>query len=148
LQIDWPSLIFCFFCDAQPNFWTVRRSLNRNLYGRYPKDSKFKNSEYEVHQVGLKDYGSQNFSFLAFIGTELVSRQISSGNGAWQTEKFFSLKSCFLAIKSPKTWKSAIKKFHFSRHETNTSLIFHMWHVKNDLILFWKFEVWITYRFS
>jgi hypothetical protein len=35
------------------------------LYGRYPKDSKFQNSEYEVHQVGPKDYGSQNFSFLA-----------------------------------------------------------------------------------
>jgi hypothetical protein len=39
-------------------------------------DSKFQNSEYEVHQVGPKDYGSQNFSFLAFIGTELVSIQI------------------------------------------------------------------------
>jgi hypothetical protein len=56
----------------------VRRSLSRNLYGRYPKDSKFQNSEYEVHQVGPKYYGSQNFSFLAFIGTELVSRQISA----------------------------------------------------------------------
>jgi hypothetical protein len=43
------------------------------------------NSEYEVHQVGPKDYGSQNFSFLAFLGTELVSRQIL-------------LKSCLLAI--------------------------------------------------
>jgi hypothetical protein len=29
---------------------------------------KFQNSEYEVHQVGPKDYGSQNFSFLACKG--------------------------------------------------------------------------------
>jgi hypothetical protein len=30
-------------------------------------------------KIGLtKDYESQNFSFLAFIGTELVSRQISA----------------------------------------------------------------------
>jgi hypothetical protein len=36
--------------------------LSRNLYGRYPKDSKFQSSENEVFQ---------NFSFLAFIGTEL-----------------------------------------------------------------------------
>jgi hypothetical protein len=35
-------------------------------------------TEYEVHQVGPKNYGSQNFSFLAFIGTELVSRKISA----------------------------------------------------------------------
>jgi hypothetical protein len=83
-----------------------------------------------VHQVGLKDYGIQNFSFLAFKGEAVGVTQIPSHTGAWQTENFFSLKSCFLAIKSPKTWKSTIKKFHFSRHETNTSLIFHMWQVK------------------
>jgi hypothetical protein len=29
----------------------------------------------KLAQVGLKDSGSQNFSFLAFIGTELVSRK-------------------------------------------------------------------------
>jgi hypothetical protein len=52
--------------------------LSQNSYGRYPKDSKFQNSEYKVHQVGPKDYGSQNFNSLAFIGTELVSRQISA----------------------------------------------------------------------
>jgi hypothetical protein len=78
---------FLFFCDAQPNFWTVRRSLSRNLYGRYPKDSKFQNSE--VHQVGPKDYGSQNFSFLAFIGTELVSRQIFPTATARDRRNFF-----------------------------------------------------------
>jgi hypothetical protein len=49
--------------------------LSRNLYGKYPKDSKFQNSR--VHQDGPKAYVSQNFSFLAFIGTELVLRQIS-----------------------------------------------------------------------
>jgi hypothetical protein len=59
-----------------------------------------------------------------------VETNFCNGNGAWQTENFLSLKSCYLAMKSPKTWKSAIKKFHFSHHETNTSLIFHMWQVK------------------
>jgi hypothetical protein len=48
--------------------------------------------------------------------------------------KKLSLKSCFLARKSTKTlaktWKSAIFFFRFSRHETTTSLIFHMWQVK------------------
>jgi hypothetical protein len=52
------------------------------------------------------------------------------GNGAWQTENFLLLKSCFLAIKSPKTWKSAINFFHFSHQYT--SLIFHMWQVKKS----------------
>jgi hypothetical protein len=62
------------------------------------------------------------------------------GNGAWQTENFLLLKSCFLAIKSPKTWKSAINFFHFSHHETNTSLIFHMWQVKIEELAqpYWK----------
>jgi hypothetical protein len=31
----------------------------------FPKDSKFKISEYEMPQVGLKDSMSQNFSLLA-----------------------------------------------------------------------------------
>jgi hypothetical protein len=77
-----------------------------------------------VHQVGPKDYGSQNFSFLDFIGTELVLRQISATATATARDR-------------RKTWKSAIIFFHFSRHETNTSLIFHMWQVKNsDFTLF------------
>jgi hypothetical protein len=42
--------------------------------------SKFQNSEYEVHQVGLNEAGSQNFSFLALNTAELVARQISSKN--------------------------------------------------------------------
>jgi hypothetical protein len=49
----------------------------RNLYGRYPKDVKFQNSEYEVHQVSLKYSGSQNFSFLAFKG-EAVSFRVTT----------------------------------------------------------------------
>jgi hypothetical protein len=48
------------------------------LYKKNPKDSKFQNSEYEVHQVGPKDYVSRNFRFLAFKGTDLVSRQITA----------------------------------------------------------------------
>jgi hypothetical protein len=68
--------------------------LSRNLYGRYPKDFKFQNSEvhgmrYEVHEVGSKDYGSQNFSFLASIGTELVSIQISATATARYRRKYF-----------------------------------------------------------
>jgi hypothetical protein len=38
------------------------------LYGRYLEDFKFQNSEYRGLQVGPKDSGSQNFSFLAFKG--------------------------------------------------------------------------------
>jgi hypothetical protein len=51
----------------------VRRSFSRNLY---LYDVKFHNSEFEVHQVGLKDYGSQNFSFLAFMGEVVGVAQI------------------------------------------------------------------------
>jgi hypothetical protein len=39
--------------------------LSWNLYGRYPKDVKIQNFEYEVHQVGPKDSSSQNFSYPA-----------------------------------------------------------------------------------
>jgi hypothetical protein len=42
--------------------------------------SKFQNSEYEVHQVGSYQAGSQNFSFLALNTAELAARQISSKN--------------------------------------------------------------------
>jgi hypothetical protein len=40
--------------------------------GTLIKDSEFQNSEYEV-QVGQKDSGSQNFSFLAFKGEAVFS---------------------------------------------------------------------------
>jgi hypothetical protein len=42
--------------------------------------SKFQNSEYEEHQVGSNEAGSQNFSFLALNTAELAERQISSKN--------------------------------------------------------------------
>jgi hypothetical protein len=38
--------------------------------------SKFQNSEYEVHQVGQKYYGSQNFSFLALKAEPVGEVQI------------------------------------------------------------------------
>jgi hypothetical protein len=44
------------------------------LYGKYPKDVKFQNSEYRGHRVGPKDSESQNFNFLAFTG-EAVGKQ-------------------------------------------------------------------------
>ena len=82
-QIKVPSdLFYDEFC-SRFNF------LSQNLYGRYPQDSKFQNSEYEVHQVGPKDSGSQNFSFLAFIQAELVSRQISATATARDRRKKF-----------------------------------------------------------
>jgi hypothetical protein len=55
-----------------------QHNLKKPLSGGYPWEPEFQNSEYEVHQVGPKDCESQNFSFLAFIETELVSRQISA----------------------------------------------------------------------
>jgi hypothetical protein len=54
-----------------------------------------------VHQVGLKYFGSKNFSFLAFKGEAVGVTQISSynGNGRRVTDgKKLSLKSCFLGI--------------------------------------------------
>jgi hypothetical protein len=41
---------------------------------------KFQNSEYEVHQVGSNEAGSQNFSFLALNTAERVAPQIASKN--------------------------------------------------------------------
>jgi hypothetical protein len=78
----------CSSCDAQPNFRTVRRLLCRNLYGRYPKDFKFSNSEYEVHQVEPKDYGSPKF-LLAFRDWSSVETNFCNDNGAWQTDFFY-----------------------------------------------------------
>jgi hypothetical protein len=48
----------------------------------YLKDFKFQNSEYAGHQVGLKDSGSQNFSFLAFKWEAIgVAKIYTNGNG-------------------------------------------------------------------
>jgi hypothetical protein len=41
---------------------------------------EFQNSEYEVHQVGSNEFGSQNFSFLALNTAELAAPQILSKN--------------------------------------------------------------------
>jgi hypothetical protein len=57
--------------------------LCRNLYERYPKDSKFQNYDYKGHQIGPKDVGSQNFSFLTFQGWALgLAKIYANGNGA------------------------------------------------------------------
>jgi hypothetical protein len=41
---------------------------------------EFQNPEYEVHQVGSNEAGSQNFRFLALITAELAALQISFKN--------------------------------------------------------------------
>jgi hypothetical protein len=57
---------------------------------RYPKDSKFQNSEYAGHQVGLKDSGSRDFSFIAFKGEAVVVAQILRSTAkARDRPKFF-----------------------------------------------------------
>ena len=62
------------------------RGTKRFLYERHPKDSEFRNSEYEVHQFGSKYSGSQNSSFLALKGKAVGVVQIfaygNGGNGA------------------------------------------------------------------
>jgi hypothetical protein len=99
-------------------FWVFRTS----SWPKWGREPKFQLSR--SYGLGLGGRRGTNF---AFSGN-------GNGPGAWHTEIFFSLKTCFLAIKSPKTWKSAIIFFHFSRHETNTSLIFHMWQVKIGIL--------------
>jgi hypothetical protein len=44
--------------------------------GGYLKELEFQNYEYEVHQVGPKDSGSQNFSFLALKAEPVGEVQI------------------------------------------------------------------------
>jgi hypothetical protein len=68
--------------------------------GGYLKELEFQNSEYKVHQVGPKDSGSQNFSFLALTSEPVDEVQIFAyGNGALQTKFFLSPKSCFYPLK-------------------------------------------------
>jgi hypothetical protein len=52
---------------------------------------------YEVHKIGSNEAVNQNFSFLALNPAELAAPQISSKN------RFFSLLTRFLGLKSPKT---------------------------------------------
>jgi hypothetical protein len=64
--------------------------------GGFHLDVKF---EYEVHQVGPKNHGSQNFSFLAYkeeaVGVVQIFANDGNGNGAWQTEFFYSSNQFF-----------------------------------------------------
>jgi hypothetical protein len=62
---------------------------------------EFQNSEYEVHQVGSNEAGSQNFSFLALNTAELAAPQISSKNRRQLRKRHVT--DGFLGIKSPKT---------------------------------------------
>jgi hypothetical protein len=50
--------------------------LQKPLLGGYLKEPEFLNSKYEVHQVGSKDFGSQNFSFLALKAEPVGEVQI------------------------------------------------------------------------
>jgi hypothetical protein len=50
--------------------------LQKPLLGGYLKEPKFQNSGYEVHQVGPKEAGSQNFSFLTLKGKAVGVTQI------------------------------------------------------------------------
>jgi hypothetical protein len=80
--------------------------LQKPLLGGYLKELEFQNSVYEVHQVGSKDSGSQNFSFLALQAEPVGEVQILRTGTATARDRrkfFLSLKSCFSIIKSPKT---------------------------------------------
>jgi hypothetical protein len=52
-----------------------------------------------VHQVGLKDSGSRNYSFLAVEGAELASTQIFSTTAtATATATARDKRNCFLSL--------------------------------------------------
>jgi hypothetical protein len=53
-----------------------------NLQDDYSKKLFYQKSEYEVHQVGPKNAGSQNFSYLVSKGEAVGVTQIPSHNGA------------------------------------------------------------------
>jgi hypothetical protein len=61
------------------------------------RNLEFQNSEYEAHQVGPKDFASQNFSFLVLkaepVGEVKILLTVRDGR------IFLLLKSCYLAIK-------------------------------------------------
>jgi hypothetical protein len=88
LPIDWHShfLSFLFF---------LRRT------------AKFQNSEYAGHQVGAKDSGSRNFSFLAFKGAHILRATATA-----RDRRIFFAQIMFSAIKSHKTSKSANQYFY------------------------------------
>jgi hypothetical protein len=80
----------------------------------------FQNSEYEVHQVGLKEPGSQNFRTLAFKGEAVGVTQIYATTATAATardrRKFF-YRSNHVLLSSYEIWKVLVslakKKFFF-----------------------------------
>jgi hypothetical protein len=44
-----------------------QKNLEKPLWGGYPYEPEFQNSEYAGHQVGANEAGSQNFSCLGFM---------------------------------------------------------------------------------
>jgi hypothetical protein len=67
--------------------------LQKPLLGGYLKEPEFQNSEYEVHQVGSKDCGSQSFSFLALkakpVGEVQILRMATLAAAARDRRNFF-----------------------------------------------------------
>jgi hypothetical protein len=103
---------FCFYCYAQPNCRTVRRLFCWNLNGRQEAPLGCHISKFWVWSASSwpKRLREPEFQLSSFQGggcrldtNFVLQRRVTDG-------KKISLKSCFLAIKSPKTWKSAIKK--------------------------------------
>jgi hypothetical protein len=74
----------------------------KKIYGSYPKKIIYRNSEYEVHQVGPKNTESQNLSFLAIEGEAASVTQICVQLRVTDGKIFFA-QIMFLSHKSPKT---------------------------------------------
>jgi hypothetical protein len=77
--------------------------------------SNFKNFEYEVHRVGPKDYGSQNFSFSACKGASLWYNFLRTATARDRRKFFYRSNHVFLTLKVLKR-ENQQKKNHFSRH--------------------------------
>jgi hypothetical protein len=110
----------CKLIDTHSQIF-LRRSLNRNLYGRYPKDSKFWVWGTSSWPKKLWEPKFQLSSFHRDWAS--VQTNFCNGNGEWQTksraELFLSLKF----ISKKKTCKSQKSIFIFL-------VIFHNWQVK------------------
>jgi hypothetical protein len=87
-------------------------------------------------KLAQKTTGAKAFSFLAFMYCYWASVKTNfyNGNGAWQTDIFLSLESCYLFIKSPKKWKSAKILFSFYSYS--------MWQVKKIEKFFSQVSKW------
>jgi hypothetical protein len=64
-----------------------------------PLKPEFQNYEYEVHQVGPKDSGSQNFSFLALKAEPVGKVQILRAATARDRREFFIAQTMFFSHK-------------------------------------------------